>query len=248
MIKNKQKALLNKSYGVTDIGKTRKVNQDCFYISEAHGLYLVADGMGGHNAGEIASEMTAKHIASVFEQNGYYTDSLETERFFGSLVSEVNEMVRQAASDNPEYSGMGTTLAIACISGNVMHTCHVGDSRIYVINKDSIRQIGYDHSLVVQMLKEGKITAEEAALSNNRNILTQAIGSRDKVNPEVHSVNLNKGDRVLLCSDGLWDMVSDEDIKKVAMVYRNPEKVCNLLLKKALDAGGKDNITIVFVK
>ncbi len=248
MIKNKQKALLNKSYGVTDIGKTRMVNQDCFYISEAHGLYLVADGMGGHNAGEVASEMTTKHIASVFEQNGYNADSLEIDRFFGSLISEANEKVRQAALDNPEYTGMGTTLAIACITGNVMHTCHVGDSRIYLINKDFIRQIGYDHSLVVQMLKEGKITAEEAAQSKNRNMLTQAIGSRDAVTPEIHSINLNKGDRVLLCSDGLWDMVTDEDIKKVAMDYKNPEKVCNLLLKKALDAGGKDNITIVFVK
>lgn len=237
-------------YGATHVGRKRKGNEDFFLIHIEKNLFIAADGMGGHNAGEVASLNAVKHI------NQYFSFKLLAEitgdgdmiqqRMIDS-VAGANRKLRQMARDNAAYRGMGCTVVMGLIEGNDLHLCHVGDSRAYLCNRSGIQLLTTDHSYVMSLVASGKMTPDEARKSNMKNELTQAIGAVQTVKPDYNCYGLRDGDRLLLCSDGLWDMLSDEEIYRTTMKHRSAKWICDELIEKANEAGGKDNITAVLV-
>ena len=238
------------AYGITDEGEKRDNNEDSFLIVKDKNLYVVADGMGGHNAGEVAS---SKAVQLVNEHLTHTRISLmQSDR--NLIKKELTEAILVAhtfildeAKSRKEYKGMGTTIVAAFLHDHMLHTCHVGDSRAYVINANSIKQITDDHSYVGELVRNGKMSNEEARHSNMKNQITQALGSPYSVKPEYNSCSVDEDSRVLLCSDGLWDMLSDEQIQKTVMTDEPLEDICTGLVKKANQAGGKDNITLILI-
>lgn len=242
----------NKSaYGVTDVGLQRDSNQDSFLLLPAPGIYVVADGMGGHNAGEIASLNIVKTM------NRYFNSKCISEMKRGKRIEEkliyavlmAHDRIMELSETNADCAGMGSTVAVSFIHKNVLHTCHVGDSRVYVINSSGITQITRDHSTVAELVRQGKMSKEEARHSPLKNEVTQAIGVSLSDGPEYNQTyELKEGELVLLCSDGLWDMLSDDEIRTIAMEEDSIKNACNELVQQANAAGGEDNITVVLVK
>ena len=240
------------AYGDTDIGKQREENEDSYLLLPERSIYIVADGMGGHNAVEVASLNVVKALGEYFNakrvsEMKYKEESIE-ERLTNAII-KAHERVMEISGTNEEYAGMGSTIALSFIHEHVLHTCHVGDSRVYVINKSAITQITNDHSTVAELVRVGKMTKEQARQSPLKNQITQALGVPFPVKPEYNKTyTLNKGDVVLLCSDGLWDMLSDEDIHTTVMEGGSMESTCKRLIRQANEAGGDDNITVVLVR
>ncbi len=237
-----------KCYGLTNVGKVRTGNEDYIFYSCKDYYYILADGMGGHNAGEIASKESVLYI-----KNNLRLQSLfKSEQDIGTSMSELflgaHQHLIDLARKNPDYRGMGCTLCLVVLEGMIMHACHVGDSRIYVIDQTKIGQIGTDHSVVAQAVKNGHMTPEEAKESTIRNKLTMAIGAPVEVVPEYTTRELKEDEIILVCSDGLWDMVSDEEIHRITLSGINAEKIADGLLQAALNAGGSDNISIIVIK
>ena len=239
------------AYGTTDTGRQREINQDCYLLLPRMGIYIVADGMGGHNAGEVASLNAVKTV------NKYFTSKCVAEMMTGRRIKEkmayavliAHERLMEISASRVEYAGMGSTIAISFIHNNILHTCHVGDSRVYVINVASITQITRDHSTVGEMVRVGRLTREEARHSSMKNEVTQALGVSLPRGPEYNrTYELNKGDIVLICSDGLWDMLSDKEIHGIVMNGESMKAACNELIEQANFAGGEDNITAVLVQ
>lgn len=204
-----------RSYATTDIGRKRQLNQDFIYLSEVPvgnlpNVFIVADGMGGHNAGDYASryavETLVEEIEISFEKNPV--------KILGRAIDRANRMIRQRAREDISYSGMGTTMVIATFIGRYLEVANVGDSRLYVIS-DRIRQITQDHSLVEEMVRMGGIDRASARNHPDKNIITRAIGARDYVEADFFNLELHTGDMVLLCSDGLTNMVDDETIFRI---------------------------------
>lgn len=237
-------------YGATHVGKKRKGNEDFFLIQKEKQLYIAADGMGGHNAGEVASLNAAKLINQYFSLNllsQIAGDGDQIRKRMCDSLAGANRKLREMARANKGYRGMGCTVVMALIEGNDLHLCHVGDSRAYLCNRSGIRLLTTDHSYVMGLVAEGKMTPEEARHSNLKNELTQAIGALQTVRPDYRCCSIRKGDKLLLCSDGLWDMLSDEEIYRVVRKNRSARVICEELIDKANEAGGKDNITAVLV-
>jgi len=240
------------AYGATDTGKHRNNNEDCYLLMPEMGLYAVADGMGGHNAGELAS------LSAINAMKNYFTPLIisemrENEKRIGDElkngIRKAHERIIELSNSNDEYKGMGSTIAVSFIHNKILHTCHVGDTRVYVINPTGITQITTDHSAVAEMVRIGKMTKEEARYSPLKNRITQAIGGHFQIVPEYNQTYiLNKGDLVLLCSDGLWEMLSDKEIFNIIQEFGFFERTCKKLIQKANEAGGKDNITTVLVE
>jgi len=235
-------------YGITDTGKTRVNNEDAFWISESNAFFVVADGMGGHNAGEVASQKTIELLQAIIANEEFDRaegESIKIETLFACALSNISTKIVKMGKENPELSGMGCTVATAYLYNKTLHTAHVGDARIYVCNKKGMEQLGYDHSYVAEAVKKGEMTREEARLSENKNQITMAIGSPYPIDPEYIAKELNPGDRALLCSDGLWDMMPDAEIHKIVMASDNAKTICENLVNAANKAGGLDNITVV---
>ena len=239
------------AYGITDTGRRRDSNQDYYLLLPKMGIYIVADGMGGHNAGEVASLNAVKTI------NKCFTPKYVAEMKAGRRIKEkmeyavlvAHEQLMRISEAKAECAGMGSTIAVSFIHNNILHTCHVGDSRVYVINTASITQITRDHSTVGELVRVGKLTKEEARHSSMKNEVTQALGVALPRGPEYNrTYELNKGDMVLTCSDGLWDMLSDEEIHSIIMREKDMKSACNELVGQANAAGGEDNITVVLVE
>lgn len=238
-------------FGVTDVGKERTNNEDYFLISPKKNLHIVADGMGGHNAGEIAS------VNAVEAVNDYFTEELLSQiegdskkikiEMHASLL-EANQKILEMAATNNAYHGMGCTIVVALIYGDALHLCHVGDARAYVCDAAEIQLLTTDHSKVMDLVKAGQMTMEEARTSPLKNELSQAIGSPEPIVPEYNYYNLKDRDKVLLCSDGLWDMLSDEEIYEIVRQKKPAKMLCEELVKMANDAGGHDNITVVVIE
>jgi PPM family protein phosphatase len=239
------------AYGATDVGMQRDSNQDCFLILPEVGIYIVADGMGGHNAGEVASLSAIKSIGK------YFNSKCVAEMKKGKRIKEkltyaallAHDRVMESGESKAEYAGMGSTIAISFVHKNILHTCHVGDSRVYVINSLGITQITRDHSTVSELVRHGKMTKDEARQSSMKNEVTQALGVSLSDGPEYNrTTELKDGDLVLLCSDGLWDMLSDEEIRTIATEENNVKDACNELIQQANIAGGEDNTTVILVQ
>lgn len=237
-----------KTFSITDIGKKRKVNQDYVYTSEnpignLPNLFIVADGMGGHNAGDFASKLTVEtvlnEIADSFEKNPV--------KILGKAIQTANDVIRKKAGEVPDMEGMGTTLVAATCLGKYLHVVNVGDSRLYVVGKE-IRQITKDHSLVEEMVRIGTISHLEARNHPDKNIITRAIGASAEVEPDFFTVELEENDVVLLCSDGLTNMLEDEEIRMILSSGRDIVEQAQCLVDAANARGGRDNISVVLIE
>ncbi|MCX6162174.1 MAG: Stp1/IreP family PP2C-type Ser/Thr phosphatase [Ignavibacteriae bacterium] len=238
-------------YGITDVGRKRETNEDTFYLDIDNKMCIVADGMGGHNAGEVASKKAIEFISKSFENIPLKEIENHPEQINALLlqiVTDANNKIYELGSAVPEYNGMGCTFAMAYINGNTLHTVHIGDARCYVSDKSKIIQLGDDHSYVAVAVKAGLMTKEEARKSSEKNKITMAVGISDKIEPEYIKHELQKDDTILLCSDGLWDMLSDDDIFKILNMDKSAKEICHKLVDEANNAGGKDNITVIVVK
>ena len=237
------------SYSLTDIGRQRQLNQDYVFTSEVAvgplpNLFIVADGMGGHKAGEFASKSAVETIVNEVNRS----KEKNAVKVLGKAIQKANEKVRQKASMDENYQGMGTTLVLASYSGHTLCVANVGDSRLYLIS-DKIRQITTDHSLVEEMIRMGGLDREKARSHPDKNIITRAVGTDPQVYGDVFELKLDKGEVLMLCSDGLTNMVPDMAIEQVLKTSETPADACQTLVDMANRAGGKDNISIVvFIK
>lgn len=224
----------------TDVGKVRANNQDAPIVSEKLRLYGVADGMGGHKGGEVASTSARDDLLRELEGK---TPSVAT---LSSAIEEVNRQIYHQQEHDDALTGMGTTLSVLWMSDNFVYIGHVGDSRVYLLRDGEFRQMTLDHSLVEQLVREGVLTEDEAQNHPMRNIITRAIGTDESVEVDVVVEERRKGDLWLACSDGLHGLVDDRQMRDALRQYA-PEKAADVLLKAALDAGGRDNVTLVIV-
>ena len=224
----------------TDVGKVRANNQDAPIVSEKLRLYGVADGMGGHKGGEVASTSARDDLLRELEGK---TPSVAT---LSVAIEEVNRQIYHQQEHDDALTGMGTTLSVLWMSDNFVYIGHVGDSRVYLLRDGEFKQMTLDHSLVEQLVREGVLTEEEAQNHPMRNIITRAIGTDESVEVDVVVEERRKGDLWLACSDGLHGLVDDRQMRDALRQYA-PEKAADVLLKAALDAGGRDNVTLVIV-
>ena len=224
----------------TDVGKVRANNQDAHIVSEKLRLYGVADGMGGHKGGEVASNSARDDLLRELEGK---TPSVAA---LSGAIEEVNRQIYHQQEHDDALTGMGTTLSVLWMSDNFVYIGHVGDSRVYLLRDGEFKQMTLDHSLVEQLVREGVLTEEEAQNHPMRNIITRAIGTDESVEVDVVVEERRKGDLWLACSDGLHGLVDDRQMRDALRQYA-PEKAADVLLKAALDAGGRDNVTLVIV-
>lgn len=236
-----------RSCAKTSIGLRRKLNQDmCFSSDESIGnlpnLYIVADGMGGHNAGELASRYTVE----IMVEQMRLSEETNPVLILGQAIEHANAYVRKKAKEKDELSGMGTTVVACTCIGTNLQIANVGDSRLYVVG-DTIEQITIDHSLVEEMVQMGGLDRVSARTHPDKNIITRAIGARDTVKTDFFHVNLKEGELVLLCSDGLTNMVEDEMIKEIVKAPISVEEKVDRLVDEANNNGGKDNISVIVI-
>ena len=239
-----------RAFASTDIGKMRDMNQDNYYISgnqDKFKLYIVADGMGGYKGGEIASAIAITYAKSYIESNfeSIEHDRSSIQKLIRSAIEYANMIVYEKSKENPELAGMGTTLEICLIHANRAYIGHVGDSRIYRIRKNFIRKLTTDHSYVETLVKDGTITREEALKHPKKNMLMKAIGCNSYVEPDVMVKGFEKDDILVMTSDGLTNMVTDEEIFNI--IKENVTVATSRLVEKANEHGGVDNITVVII-
>ena len=237
------------TYCQTDVGLKRNSNQDFVYASDQKvgrlpSLLIVADGMGGHAAGDLASRVCVETAVSSIEGSG----QTETIPSLAEAVQKANRAVLKKAAEKPEYAGMGTTIVAAVIDGNTLYVANVGDSRLYLIDDDRIDQITLDHSLVAEMVRSGRISPEQMRNHPEKNIITRAVGGEENVEVDFFDVGLHKGDVVLLCSDGLTNMVEDEQIFRIVRREKTLRDAGQKLISAANSAGGRDNISVVLAR
>lgn len=237
-----------KAFSITNIGMQRKVNQDYVYCSEEAigalpNLFIVADGMGGHKAGDFASKCCVESMVQTIRE-----DSLKSPvSILEHAIQNANDIVLEQSLNNIEYEGMGTTVVAATIVERVLHVGNIGDSRLYVV-RDKIEQITEDHSLVETMVRTGELMPEDAKFHPNKNIITRALGTNKDVKADFFEVNLEEEDTILLCSDGLSNMVDDKEIERVIKDSIDVETASEALVELANQNGGVDNIAIVMVR
>jgi len=239
-------------FSATDTGRARSNNEDSVAVDDATALVVLADGMGGYNAGEVASGMATSFIKSelgrwLSEASESATDT-DVRRAMDICVDNANRAIFNAANSNPQYAGMGTTLVVGVFRESRLLMGHVGDSRAYRMRASRHTQITHDHSLLQEQIDSGLITPEQAAFSANKNLVTRAVGVEDTVLLETHLHDVLPGDTYLLCSDGLSDMLDDESIAQLLMGAETRPEAAGALIDAANDAGGKDNISVVLAR
>jgi PPM family protein phosphatase len=228
---------------MTDPGRVRKTHEDNFFADEALGLFIVADGMGGHAGGEVASRVAVATISELMKAG--LTDG-DADSLIRSAIDRANTAIRAQAEADPTLQGMGTTLVLAYCRGDSIHLAHLGDSRAYLIHDGSIQRLTEDHSLVAQMVKSGQLTAEEAPRFHLRNVVTRSLGNQKLAEPDLSVVEWNAGDYLLLCSDGLTNMVKESELRSlISEGGANLERSCQQAVERANQNGGRDNITAV---
>jgi serine/threonine protein phosphatase PrpC len=242
-----------KVFGTTDRGMIRKNNEDSFFLDLGTGLMVVADGMGGHASGEIASRMAVDAIRNYFNDPaasntliGVYDDDMtESTNRLGSAVRLANMAVYEAARSDAQWKGMGTTVVCALLHGRELSIAHVGDSRLYLVRAGGIEQLTDDHSVVAEQVKRELISREEAQNSEIKNVLTRAVGIGAEVAVDLDELSLLDGDCLVLCTDGLTNMVRDEEILSVVTDGQDPAVAGQRLVELANAGGGQDNITAI---
>ncbi len=237
-----------KTFSITDVGKKRKLNQDYIFTSEMPvgnlpNLFLVADGMGGHNAGDYASRYTVETMVSDIGEN----QESDPRKILEHAIGRANAFIFGQSGSQPELTGMGTTVVAAVCLGDELLVANVGDSRLYLIN-ETIRQITVDHSLVEEMVRIGSIDRNTARNHPDKNIITRAIGVKENVEIDFFCVALLREDTILLCSDGLSNMVEDESIRLIVSGQRDVVEKAQELVKAANENGGSDNISVILIE
>lgn len=237
-----------KTFSLTDVGKKRTSNQDFVFTTEEPvgnlpNLFALADGMGGYNGGEFASSETVSAIRK------YIESSMDTtpRKLFDEAIHAANKLIRKEARKNPEFDKMGTTIVLASVIGDCLQVANVGDSRLYVIGED-IRQVTVDHSYVEEMIKVGSLSREGAKSHPQKNIITRAVGAADDISPDFFTIKLKKDEYVLMCSDGLTNMIEDEEILMIIKGERDVAGMAEKLIETANNNGGKDNISVIIIK
>ena len=235
-----------------DTGRARTNNEDSVSLDEGSSLAVLADGMGGYNAGEVASHMATTFVRTELgrwlREAGAGATDIEVRRAMDICVDNANRAIFNAANSNPQYAGMGTTLVVAVFRDTRLLVGHVGDSRAYRLRGGRLQQITRDHSLLQEQIDAGLITPEQAAFSANKNLVTRAVGVEDTVLLETHLHEVHPGDLYLLCSDGLSDMIDDAGIGQVLQMHASLAGAGAALVEAANDAGGKDNISLILVR
>ena len=239
-------------FSVVDTGRARSNNEDTVLVDESLALAVLADGMGGYQAGEVASELAAttlrEEVSRWLADASTPLDGADTRRFLGQSAQEANRRVFEAAQSRTEWAGMGTTLVVAMVRDGSLWVGHIGDSRAYRLRGDQLEQISRDHSLLQEQIDAGLLTEEEAARSVHRNLVTRAVGVEPEVELEVNEHDLKAGDVLMLCSDGLSDMLPDAGIAAVMREADGLESMGRALVQAANDAGGRDNISVILVR
>ncbi len=235
------------SSGITDTGVKRKNNQDSIYFSDEPvgclpNLYIVADGMGGHRAGDKASRMAIDITVEFIKKSSIENPLAILER---AMIYANNEIFKSASKD-PDLNGMGTTMVAAVALDDKLYVANVGDSRLYVVGND-IRQITMDHSLVEEMIRSGELERKKGRNHPEKNIITKAMGSRDEVVPDFFEIDIEPDDKYVLCSDGLSNMVEDDEIRDIVVDYRDIKDAARALVDRANYYGGSDNISVVII-
>lgn len=238
-----------KTFSMTDIGRRRETNQDYMFTSEnavgnLPNLFLVADGMGGHAAGDYASRFTVDKIVEHITQS----DEREPVALLKKAVAYANHLLLEEANADAKKAGMGTTIVGATCMNDKLYVANVGDSRLYIINQEKIVQITRDHSLVEEMVRMGEMDKEDAKEHPDKNIITRAIGVGAEVSVDFFETQVAKGDTILLCSDGLTNMIDDKDIKQIVLGQRDIVEKAERLIQTANENGGRDNITVVLIE
>lgn len=240
------------TYYMTDIGRSRSNNQDFVYCStepvgKFPNVFVVADGMGGHNAGDTASRTGVEQIVRQIRES----ENITIVSIWEDALDKANQYVFDMAQSQPELEGMGTTIVGAVVMENTAYVINVGDSRMYLL-RDSLSQITEDHSLVGEMVRSGEIKKDEMRTHPNKNIITRALGTKESVKADCFEVELKPGDVLLLCSDGLSNMLEDSQMEEIIRSCREPDKgmecACRRLVESANDAGGKDNISVILIE
>lgn len=238
-----------KTFAITDVGQAREMNQDYMFTSEnpignLPNLLVVADGMGGHNAGDVASRIAIETVVRWILEHEEETNPLV---IFRKAIEEANGELLDLAQNNEQLQGMGTTMVAAVMDDDMLYVANVGDSRLYVVNEE-MKQITRDHSLVEEMVRRGEIDREEAKNHPNKNIITRAIGTSPQIAVDCFEKIITPDDTILLCSDGLTNMIEDMDIFSVVRRDTDLETAGKELVAMANENGGKDNITVVLAK
>jgi serine/threonine protein phosphatase PrpC len=254
----------------SDAGQVREHNEDSLLClkfdaefntgTESAGLFVVADGMGGHNAGEVASQLAVRTFAkeclsrllvppdkAAGKKEEGYVDVYNLEDIMASAVKEANKVLFDKNTDKNALQGMGTTLTAALITGQDLYVIHIGDSRCYIINDRETIEVTEDHSMVQEMVGTGMISPEEAKIHPHRNVITRVVGYYQEVEADCYRRKLYDGDRVLLCSDGLCGTLSDQEITKIALAAETAQQACNKLIDRANELGGTDNVSVIVV-
>ncbi|MBS6723333.1 MAG: Stp1/IreP family PP2C-type Ser/Thr phosphatase [Clostridiales bacterium] len=237
-----------KSFGMTDIGKRRKVNQDYLFFSDEPvgcfpNLYIVADGMGGHRAGDKASSYSVTRFVELAKKAEKELPFLSMERLLNQVNAELFDMSRR----EEEYAGMGTTFVAATVVDNVVYVMNVGDSRLYYYD-GTLRQVTMDHSLVEELVRAGELDRAESRNHPQKNIITKAVGVADTVSPDFFMLDIAEGQKILLCSDGLSNMVDDEKLEEIMAEPGELDELAKKCVDEALFYGGLDNIAVVIAQ
>jgi protein phosphatase len=237
-----------KACALTDVGVTRTVNQDYVYYSvtpvgNLPNLFVLADGMGGHKAGDMASRYSVETFVNYVGS----TDGVDPISILDEGMVRANAAVLAKAGEAEEYNGMGTTMVVACVIGSILYVANVGDSRLYILGKE-LRQVTRDHSYVEEMVSLGAIDRSAARTHKRKNEITRAIGGEDTVMPDFFPIDLQEGDRILMCSDGLTNMVEDFVIERILKNTEDLDEAARSLIDLANDNGGKDNISVILVE
>ncbi|MCG4578948.1 Stp1/IreP family PP2C-type Ser/Thr phosphatase [Clostridium cochlearium] len=229
---------------ITDVGNFRKINEDYvgYYIDETKEIYIVADGMGGHNAGEVASKLA---VNSIIEYLKDIEDKEDIECQLIKAIKKANEHIFNLSCEKKEYEGMGTTVTVAFLKKGKMVVGNVGDSSCYIIDKDDkIIKVTKDHSLVQQLVDSGSITEEEALIHPNRNVITRALGTSDLVIVDTFLLELKEIKKIILCTDGLTNDITPKEMYDI-IITNNNENACRILVETCKEKGGKDNISVI---
>ncbi len=248
------------AFGLTDVGKKRKHNEDAYALDPAEGFFVVADGMGGHAAGEVAAKITVETIGEFIaatrqKEEATWPFKYNHELHFNSnrlavAIEKANERVMAAVAAQPWLKGMGTTVVAGLLNEKILSLAHVGDSRAYLFRDGELLRLTDDHSWVHEQVAAGILTEEEAKTHPLKNVVTRALGGGPSVSPDLREMEFRKGDGFLFCSDGLTTMLSDEEIRDSVAANKDEdaEALCQSLVDLANDKGGVDNITVVFVR
>jgi len=234
---------------LSDVGLIRQNNEDSWKLLNDEQFYAIADGMGGHQAGEVASHETVERLcALVHERNEFLQrDILQVQDILKTIIQEVNTAIYLIGHESSEHRGMGTTLCCIQLHSQGLIYAHVGDSRIYRLRNGELEQLTHDHSLLCELIDQGQLDEQQAQDFSYKNIITKAIGTESYVDPSVSHCSIEPGDMILLCTDGLSDLVSQSEIQDV-MLTHSEEEIAKVLVRRAKQHGGNDNITVILVK